>query len=76
MAYLRALNRAPKAKEVASLQAFYQTQLAYYKANEAEVLKLVKTGYTPWPNNPTPELAAWTEVCRVILNTHEVITRY
>jgi hypothetical protein len=76
VAYLRALNRAPKAKEVASLQAFYQTQLAYYKANEAEVLKLVKTGYTPVPNHPTPELAAWTEVCRVILNTHEVITRY
>jgi len=23
-----------------------------------------------------PELAAWTQVCRVVLNLHETITRY
>ncbi len=75
-AYVRALNRQPKPKEIASLQAFYETQLKYYQANEAEVAKLIQTGYAPAPNDPSPELAAWTQVCRVLLNTQEVITRY
>ena len=75
-AYLQALNREPKAKEVTSLTTFYNEQLKYYQANPTEAEKLLQVGYAPPPATLTSELAAFTEVCRVILNTHEVITRY
>ena len=39
--------------------------------------KLLSVGIAPAPKDISPnELAAWTQVCRVILNLHETITLY
>lgn len=73
--FQRALARAPKPAELASLTKFYETQLATFKAQPEDAMKLLKVGQKP-ATAPSPELAAWTATCRVVLNLHEVITRY
>jgi len=38
---------------------------------------LLRVGNSTAPTRlPAGELAAWTTVCRVVLNLHETITRY
>jgi len=76
-AFQQALARPIKPEEVASLKKFLATQRAYYVANPSDADKLVRVGNAPKLNStPAPELAAWTQVCRVILNLHETLTRY
>ena len=42
----------------------------------AQAKKLLAVGDVPAPKDTRPEeLAAWTSVCRVVLNLHETITR-
>jgi hypothetical protein len=73
----RALGRKPRANELSSLSGFLARQREYYAAHAGEVTKLQRVGLAPAPASIEPnELAAWTQVCRVILNTHESITRY
>ena len=73
----RALGRKPRANETSSLSKFLVEQRAHYAANADEARKLQKVGLSPVPAKmDASELAAWTQVCRVILNTHESITRY
>jgi hypothetical protein len=77
IAYQRSLARLPREAERKSLLALLKGQKAYYQENSAEAEKLLKVGNAP--RNPalsTAEHAAWTSVCRVILNLHETITRY
>jgi len=74
--YLRALARLPKDQERQSLLAFLATQRAAFTALPEDAPKLLATGLKAPPETPTPELAAWTSVCRVVLNLHETITRY
>jgi hypothetical protein len=75
--FRRTLARAPKATEQESLAKFLAQQRAYYTANAADAKKLLQIGYTPEPASANEaELAAWTQVCRVVLNLHETITRY
>src|SRR5205823_14528447 len=77
MAFERALGRPVKDKERNSLIKFLNTQREYCAANMAESAKLMHVGIAAAPtNNPKSELAAWTEVCRVMLNLHETITKY
>ncbi len=73
--FQRALARPPKPTELASLTKYYETQLAIFKDHPEDVVKFLKVGLKA-AANPTPELAAWTATCRVVLNLHEVITRY
>ena len=79
-AYQLALAREPSADELSSLAKFIATQRGYYRANPADAEKLVKVGFASRPtakNAADPvELAAWTNLCRVVLNAHETITRY
>ena len=76
-AYEQALSREPKTKEKQSLLEFLKSQRDYYAPHPEEAKKLLKTGIAPVPAKvDAPELAAWTQVCRVILNLHETITRY
>ncbi len=75
-AFQLALNRAPKAQESKSLTAFIQTQHAHYAANPEDAVKLLQTGLAPQAPLDPAEHAAWTQLARVLLNTHEVITRY
>ncbi len=76
-AYALALARAPQPKELASLTAFLATQREHYRANPAEAKSLGAVGLKPASAAADPvDLAAWTHVCRVLLNTQESLTRY
>jgi hypothetical protein len=75
--YQRALAREPRENEATSLSAFLAAQRKYYKDNPAEAQKLLAVGNTPVTRDGGAlEIAAWTNVCRVVLNLHETITRY
>jgi len=75
--YEHVLDRLPKANERESLTGFLAQQREYYKANAADAGKLAHVGLSPVPAGiDESELAAWTTVCRVVLNLHESITRY
>jgi len=76
-AYQRVLSREVRDNECKSLIDFLATQREYYSAHADEARKLVRTGFAPAAADENErELAAWTSVCRVILNLHETITRY
>jgi len=76
-AFEKALARSAKTKEKNSLKDFLAEERAHYKSHSDEVPKLLHVGFAPTAKNlDQAELAAWTSVCRVILNLHETITRY
>ena len=75
-AFERALARSPKDNEKKSLLQFLAQQRDYFQSHEEESGKLVRIGNRPPTSKPEMELAAWTQVCRVILNLQETITRY
>jgi hypothetical protein len=75
--FQRAVARPAKAKERESLAKFLAEQRAHYSANAEDTQKLLKVGLAPQPQaKETAELAAWTSLCRVVLNLHETVTRY
>jgi hypothetical protein len=75
--YRRALARSIRPKEAESLKQFLAGQRSNFKAHPADAGKLLKVGLTQVPATADPvEEAAWTNVCRVVLNLHETITRY
>ena len=77
LAYEDALARPIKPEEQKSLERFLDLQREHYRANSDEAQKLVRVGRTPESKDVAEtELAAWTQVCRVVLNLHETITRY
>jgi hypothetical protein len=56
--------------------ALFGKHLALYAHDAAAAEQLIKTGLAPAPTGPNAsELAAWTNVARVLLNLHETITR-
>jgi hypothetical protein len=71
-----AMGRDIKASERPSLEKLISEQTTYYQSNPAEAAKLLKVGFSPTPAGDPAELAAWTQACRVLLNSHEAITRY
>jgi hypothetical protein len=76
-AFRRAVARTPKQAERESLLSFLAVQREHYKGAPAEAEQLIKVGNTPPARaSDSTELAAWTQVCRVILNLHETITRF
>jgi hypothetical protein len=77
-AFQQTLARPMKAKEKASLVAFVAKVRAAYRARPDDAKKLLAVGIAPAPTNAADpiELAAWTSVCRVLLNLQETITRY
>jgi hypothetical protein len=76
-AFQRALCRPIQEKEKGSLKAFLAEQRAYYAGHAEDARRFVQIGLAPLlPEVGAPELAAWTNVCRVILNLHETMTRY
>src|SRR5207249_3282764 len=77
IAFEKALARPAKAKERESVLKFLEVQREHYQSNAEEGERLLKVGLAPGPKSARlSELAAWTQVCRVILNLHETITRY
>ncbi|APW63995.1 PSD1 and planctomycete cytochrome C domain-containing protein [Paludisphaera borealis] len=75
--YERALSRAPKPAERASLAGFLARQRLVFRDHPPEADRLLHVGQSPSAKGLDPsEVAAWTTVCRVVLNLHETITRY
>jgi len=76
-AFEQALARAANDKERESLQALLAKLREEYRAQPGDAEKLLKAGVAPPAKGHDPvELAAWTNIARVILNLHETITRY
>jgi hypothetical protein len=75
-AFERALARSPKQNEMKSLLEFLAVQKKSYEEQPKDAEKLLHIGLAPASNHAPIEEAAWTQVCRVILNLHETITRY
>jgi mono/diheme cytochrome c family protein len=78
IAYLfrQATCRKPDAKEMATLLAAYQEQLAEYRRDTEAARKLITIGETkPDANLDAAELAAWTMVANALLNLDEVLTK-
>jgi hypothetical protein len=72
-----ALAREPRQGETESLTDFVRNQRLAYEGKPEDAAALLKTGQSaPAVVDNAVELAAWTQLCRVILNLHETITRY
>ncbi|MDB6123343.1 MAG: Protein of unknown function (DUF1553)/Protein of unknown function (DUF1549)/Planctomycete, partial [Pedosphaera sp.] len=77
LVYQKALARPVKPAERQSLAKFLKAQREYYNAHPEDAKKLMRVGLAPEPRVASDaELAAWTQVCRVVLGLHETITRY
>lgn len=77
MAFQVALARSPNPKEQQSLLAFLKRIREEYRKRPEDAKGLRTIGFAPLPQDADlTEFAAWTTVCRVILNLHETITRY
>ena len=75
-AFRRAVGRLPSESEKEELHRLLEDQIERYRTKPGEAKKLVTVGQAPLPAEfDPPELAAWTAVCRAILNLHETITR-
>lgn len=75
-AFERATGRKPEGQEAAVLIEVLEKHLKDFARKPEEARKLLAVGDASAPRNVVPdELAAWTSVCRVILNLHETITR-
>jgi hypothetical protein len=76
-AFERALARLPNDREKQSLFKFLTEQREHYSQDKDEASALLKVGFSKTPEKlPPVELAAWTQLCRVILNLQETVTRY
>ena len=72
-----ALSRDPKPGEIDRLTKFLGAQRKSYQDKPDDAVAFLKTGISDSGAGHDPtELAAWTQLCRVLLNLHESITRY
>lgn len=75
-AFLRAVARPPAEAEAAALRKLLQRQTEYFAKHPADAQSSLGRLAEAIPPDRQAEQAAWTQVCRVILNLHETITRY
>ena len=75
-AFQLALARDPRPAEVASFATMLQSLRSHYADHRDEAEQLLQVGPAVVPAGDPVELASWTNVARVILNSHEVLTRY
>jgi hypothetical protein len=75
-AWRTVLSRAPDQREGAELLEFWQANEAVYREDSSLAARLVSIGISSPPEDlPAEELAAWTQVMRVLLNLHESVMR-
>ncbi len=75
-AYMLALSRKPDAKEKQVLSQFLSENREIYRNDTEAAAKLLEIGLKPTDDAfEVAELAAWTQVARVIFNLDEFITR-
>lgn len=76
-AFQRALSRAPRVQEKQQLLGALTKARSEFASRPDDAEKLVQIGDAPQTKNHPPlELAAWTTVCRILLNLHETLTRF
>ena len=76
--FRRALGRPAREREAESLVRFLDARRAENRQNPESARRLVEGDGPPTKDSGLDpiEWAAWVEVCRVVLNLHETITRY
>ncbi len=75
--YEVSLARPPSPEEANSLIQLLQQLREVYQHAPRDAEKLLNVGWSSNVPDVVPaELAAWTNLCRVVLNLHETITRY
>jgi hypothetical protein len=75
-AWRQALARGPRTDEITTARELLEHHLTEYRQDPQAAAALLKVGLSPAPPDLDPsELAAWTNIARVILNLHETITR-
>ncbi len=75
-AFRQATDRKPDGVERGALLELLGKERARYKADPKAADELAHTGLVPVPEDvDVSELAAWTAVCRAILNLDETMTR-
>lgn len=76
-AFILAVSREPSKKETELLLSLYDRHRSEYEDDRDAAKALLAVGLWEVPRDlDTAEVAAWTSVCRAILNMHETITRY
>ncbi len=70
------LGRDPKPAETAPLKSLLAKQREYFRATPDDATKVLRIGQSPATTGDAADLAAWTQVARVLLNSQEFITRY
>jgi len=74
--YLVVLSREPRPSERQTLLTLLESQRSHFAAAPQDATLLSASGQAPQADGLDPvEVAAWTSVCRVVLNLHETITR-
>lgn len=75
-AFRQATGRRPDGVELKVLVRVLEASRARYRDDSQAATDLVHVGLAPLPKGvDVPELAAWTGVCRAVLNLNEVMTR-
>jgi hypothetical protein len=75
-AWQTVLSRPPEEAEMEALLAFWKSNHAIYQEAPEEAAKTLQVGISSPPEDlPATELAAWTQVMRVLLNLHETVMR-
>jgi hypothetical protein len=75
--FRQALNRVPDAKEREQLNRLLQAEMKEFQSHPDRAEELLMTGLKSVDAKlDFPELAAWTSVCRAVLNLHETIVRF
>ncbi|MGH9695276.1 MAG: DUF1553 domain-containing protein, partial [Bryobacteraceae bacterium] len=75
-AFQQATGRRPENDEVEVLAGLHAKSLTHFKADPSGTAEYLKIGDSAVPANARlAEVAAMTNVARVIMNLHEVITR-
>ncbi|MBK1879130.1 PSD1 and planctomycete cytochrome C domain-containing protein [Pelagicoccus mobilis] len=76
-AYLRALGREPSPLEISTLKEFLNRERERFEASQNDSTPFLEIGLKATNESDSQtELAAYTSLCRAILNLHETITRY
>lgn len=75
-AWRRVVSREPSPEELTLLRDLLKRDRSEYSADPPAAAALLSTGLAPLPERvDTAELAAWTSVCRALLNLNESVTR-
>jgi hypothetical protein len=75
-AFRTAVARDPEQLEIDQIAALYELRLTYYSTRLGEAQAMSTNPLGPLPNGMySPEAAAWTNVCNVILNLDETLTK-